>query len=155
MSQMDRISEIVKPIVESKDLLTYNIEWINENGMRILQISIMRKDGTMDIDTCALVSEEVSAKFDEDDFISGEYYLEVCSPGAERELRDLDEVKAAVGDYIYAKLKNPSKGIDDITGTLKSFEDNTLLVEYMEKAAKRKMEIDYDNVSMIRLAVKM
>lgn len=155
MGQLDRISDIVKPIVEGQGLLVYSIEWVHEFNMRILQISIMRKDGTMDIDTCASVSEAISAKFDEDDFISGEYYLEVCSPGAERQLRDEREVFDAIGEYIYIKLKNPMKGIDDIKGVLVSFENRTVLVEYMNKATKKKMEIEYDDIALIRLAVKI
>jgi len=121
--------------------------------MRILQVSIMREDGTMDIDTCAEMSSLIGDMLDREDLISNEYYLEVCSPGAERELRNEEEVLKAVGEYIYIKFKNPKEGMDEIKGYLKDVSDDGYLVEYMDKAVKRKKVIAKDNVALIRLSV--
>lgn len=121
--------------------------------MRILQVSIMREDGTMDIDTCAEMSSLIGDMLDREDLISNEYYLEVCSPGAERELRNEEEVLKAVGEYIYIKFKNPKEGMDEIKGYLKEVSDDGYLVEYMDKAVKRKKVIAKDNVALIRLSV--
>ena len=121
--------------------------------MRILQVSIMIEDGTMDIDTCAEMSSLIGDLLDREDLISNEYYLEVCSPGAERELRNEEEVLKAVGEYIYIKFKNPKEGMDEIKGYLKEVSDDGYLVEYMDKAVKRKKVIAKDNVALIRLSV--
>ena len=116
----------------------------------------MKGDGTMDLDSCAMISEQLSAMLDEKDLIKHEYYLEVCSPGAERELRNFEEVKAAVGEYVYVKLKNVmAKGIYEVLGTLEKCEEGMLSMTYMDKASKRKIDIAYDNVALIRLAVKL
>ena len=64
----------------------------------------MRKDGSMDIDTCAAMSEKISEKLDEVDMIASEYFLEVCSPGAERELKDETQIRDALDEYVYVKL---------------------------------------------------
>lgn len=121
--------------------------------MRILQVSIMREDGTMDIDTCAEMSSLIGDMLDREDLISSEYYLEVCSPGAERELRSEEEVLKAVNEYIYIKFKNPKEGMDEIKGYLREVKEEGYLVEYMDKAVKRKKVIDKDNVALIRLSV--
>jgi len=48
----------------------------------------MFEDGTMDLDTCTLIASEISPLLDESPLKDMKYFLEVCSPGAERELKD-------------------------------------------------------------------
>ena len=115
----------------------------------------MHADGSMDIDTCAIVSEGISALLDESDFISHEYFLEVCSPGAERELRTPQEIAAAVGEYVFVKLKDPKAGMDSVKGTMTAYDEDGIVVEYMAKAVKKKITIDPENIALIRLSVKI
>ena len=155
MDQIQKIKELVAPILEKEEIQLYEVLWHNEGNMRILQIAIMRNDGSMDIDTCADMSEKISECLDEADLISAEYFLEVCSPGAERELKDEAQIKAAIGEYVYVKLRNPKAGMDDVKGTLTAFENNTVYLDYMAKAVKKKAEIEMDNIALIRLSVKI
>ena len=153
MSQISLLKEKIEEEISNQDVLLYDVKWVQEGKMRILQVSIMREDGTMDIDTCAEMSSLIGDMLDREDLISNEYYLEVCSPGAERELRNEEEVLKAVGEYIYIKFKNPKEGMDEIKGYLKDVSDDDYLVEYMDKAVKRKKVIAKDNVALIRLSV--
>lgn len=155
MDQIKRIEEIVQPILNEHNLHLYEVLWRNEGNTKILQIAIMRKDGTMDIDTCSLISEAISTKLDEEDFISYEYFLEVCSPGAERELRTLEEVKEAIEEFVYIKFKNPTAGMNDVKGTLVGVDDDILHLTYMLKAVKKKIDVPYGNIAKIRLSVKI
>lgn len=156
MDQISALREWITAIVEQNGMLVYDISWQPMGNMKSLQVSIMKGDGTMDLDSCAMISEQLSAMLDEKDLIKHEYYLEVCSPGAERELRNFEEVKAAVGEYVYVKLKNVmAKGIYEVLGTLEKSEEGMLSMTYMDKASKRKIDIAYDNVALIRLAVKL
>ena len=156
MDQISALREWITAIVEQNGMLVYDISWQPMGNMKSLQVSIMKGDGTMDLDSCAMISEQLSAMLDEKDLIKHEYYLEVCSPGAERELRNFEEVKAAVGEYVYVKLKNVmAKGIYEVLGTLEKCEEGMLSMTYMDKASKRKIDIAYDNVALFRLAVKL
>ena len=156
MDQISALREWITAIVEQNGMLVYDISWQPMGNMKSLQVSIMKGDGTMDLDSCAMISEQLSAMLDEKDLIKHEYYLEVCSPGAERELRNFEEVKAAVGEYVYVKLKNVmAKGIYEVLGTLEKCEEGMLSMTYMDKASKRKIDIAYDNVPLIPLAVKL
>lgn len=154
MDQISKIKELVTDVLDD-DIQLYDVTWQSEGKNRILQISIMHGDGTMDIDTCAVVSEQISEKLDEADLISAEYFLEVCSPGAERELRDETQIREAVGEFVYVKLKNPKAGLVDVKGTLTAFEEDKVFIQYMDKAVKKKTEIDMDNIALIRLSVKI
>ena len=81
--------------------------------------------------------------------------LDVCSFGAEEELENENEIYEHIGDYVHIELKNPEKGIDSIDGTLASFEENVLNITYFVKGVKKQVAINYENVKLIRLAVKI
>ena len=133
----------------------YELSFVNEGGMRILRVMITKEQGGVDLDTCADVSEEISALLDQHDEESDEYYLEVCSAGAERELRTDDEILDAVNKFVFAKLNKSYKQMNEIKGDLLSFENNVLTISYMDKAVRRNAEINREDISMIRLAVRI
>lgn len=155
MDQLTKIKELITPLFVKEGIVLYDVLWQQEGKSRILQIAIMRKDGSMDIDTCAEMSEKVSELLDEKDLISSEYFLEVCSPGAERELRSTEQIEEAIGEFVYVKLRNPKAGLDEVKGTLTAFQNDIVYLDYMAKAVKKKVEIEMDNIAMIRLSVKI
>lgn len=155
MDQLSRIQELITPVLQNENITLYDVSWQQEGKIRILQIAIMHKDGSMDIDTCAKMSEQISEVLDEQDFIANEYFLEVCSPGAERELKNEQQIKDAVGEYVYVKLKNPTAGMDDVKGVMTAFENGVVSIDYMAKAVKKKTAIELENIALIRLSVKI
>ena len=142
MDQINTIKQSIQSICLEHEIMIYDILWTHEGKHKILQISLMREDGTMDIDTCADMAQLIGDKLDELDLIPYEYMLEVCSPGAERVLRTLDEVKKEINQYIYAKFKKPVGKLNEVKGTLLSVEGNECLIEYMDKAVRRKVTVD-------------
>lgn len=155
MDQEAKIREGILPLLEEMQVKLYDITWTHEGKHKILQIAIEREDGSVDVDLCASVAEVIGAKLDEMDVISFEYMLEVCSPGAERKLRSVQEIKNAVGKYVYAKFKKTIGKLDEVKGTLISVEDNCCCIEYMDKTFKRQIKVNIDDCSLIRLAVKI
>lgn len=155
MDQMTSIKNLIEPVLATMNLHLYELVWRQEGNARILQIAIMREDGTMDIDTCSEVSEKLSEVMDEKDIITSEYFLEVCSPGAERELRSDADIERAIHEFIYIKFKNPKLGLDEVKGTLMAVQGDLLKVDYMAKAVKKHIEIEKDNIAKITLAVKI
>lgn len=155
MDQMTSIKALLTPVLESMNLRLYDCTWRQEGNTRILQVAIMRPDGTMDIDTCADASEHISQILDEKDLIAHEYFLEVCSPGAERELRSEEEIEQAVGEFIYIKFKDPKAGLDEVKGTLVSNHEDHVHLTYMDKAVKKKIDVEKANIAYIRLSVKI
>lgn len=155
MENIKHIETVIEPILQRMNLRLYEIGWHKENQMTILRIALMKDDGTIDIDTCAVVSEQISEVLDEKDLIAHEYFLEVCSPGAERELKSEQDIISALHSYVYVKYKNPKAGRNEITGTLIHADEEALEISYMDKAVKRQTRIERDNVALIRLAVKI
>ncbi len=155
MDHIDKIKELIQPIVASLDLSLYDVKWIQQKKDRILQISIMKSDGSMDIETCSIVSEKISTCLDEEDFISHEYFLEVCSPGAEREIREYDEFFNLIGSHVYVRVKQPIKKMMEFTGEVISVNENELEMTYRDKALTRKVVVEKENIDSCRLAVKI
>ncbi len=153
MTQIEAIKEAVLPILHRHEVILYDVKWVQEGKMKILQVAIMRSDGSMDLDTCQMVSSEISVVLDDIASLSQEYYLEVCSAGAERELRSEQEIHQCVGGNVYLKLHQPVTKINEITGTLIAFDSTVLIVEYKDKQKKKQVEIPLSNVAFIRLAV--
>ena len=120
-----------------------------------MQIAIMHEDGTMDLETCATVSEKISEVLDAQDFISFEYFLEICSPGAERKLRSHDEIVSSTGKHVFVRFKKAVKSMNEVTGDLVSVEGNELTIAYRDKAAVRRVTFNEENIDLIRLAVKL
>ena len=155
MDRREHRKEMFLPVLDEMGVRLYDLVYRNSGRERILEVSIMKQDGSMDLDTCAAVSERLSEVLDEKDPIAEEYTLEVCSPGAEREIRDLNELDAMAGEYVYVRLREPFKKMLEITGEILSVENDLITLEYRDKAARRKAEFTKDNIDYIRLAVRI
>lgn len=154
MELLDQITNMIQPILDTHKVYLDDIEYVKEGNEWYLRIYVEMIEGTLDMDTCVAVSEGISAMMDEKDPIKGEYYLEVSSPGAEKQLKTFEQVQNAVGQYVYAQLINPTNGMDEVEGYIVSIDEQTICFEYLVKNIKKKMSVAYDNVKFIRLAVK-
>ncbi|HPX33393.1 MAG TPA: ribosome maturation factor RimP [Erysipelotrichaceae bacterium] len=154
MLSIQKIESLIKPILEANNIGKFKVS--RKLGKTpILEICIKKIDGEIDLDICEIVSNQISEILDQHDDSNQPYLLDVCSFGAEEVLENEDEIINHIGDYVHIELKNPEKGIDSIDGTLTSFEDNILNITYFIKGVKKQTNINYDNVKLIRLAVKI
>lgn len=155
MDRTEHLRELFLPVLEEMEVRLYDLVYRTNGREHTLEVSIMKKDGSMDLDTCATVSEKLSEVLDKEDPIAEEYTLEVCSPGAEREIKDLDELDGMKGEYVYVRLKHPFKKMLEFTGEILSVEDGLITLEYRDKAARRKAEFTKEDIDYIRLAVRI
>src|SRR5690625_2437273 len=100
---LSSIEEMIQPILDTRGLELYDLKLVNEGPNRFLRIYIDHEKG-IDLDECSIVSELVSEKLDKEDPIKGAYFLEVSSPGAEKPLRNLDELKSNIGKNVFVSL---------------------------------------------------
>lgn len=155
MDRTERLRELFLPALEEMNVKLYDLVYKSNGREHTLEVSIMNQDGSMDLDTCAAASEKLSEILDREDLIAEKYTLEVCSPGAERKIKDLDELDEMKGEYIYVRLKHPFKKMLELTGEILDVKDGLITLEYRDKAAKRKAEFTKENIDYIRLAVRI
>ena len=146
---IEKIKEIILPYLEESQVSLFDIEYVFEDNENILRIYIDNEEGNMDLLTCVNISEGISKLLDASDPINVPYSLEVSSPGAERPLRNEEEVQKAIGKYVYIET---SEGA--VYGTILSFDSGILEIQYLVKNIKKKANINYKDINYIRLAIK-
>lgn len=144
--------EMARPIAESLNLELVDVEYVKEGSNWFLRVYI-DKEGGVDIDECGLVSEKLSAKLDETDPIKEAYFLEVSSPGAERPLKTKADIAAHIGSYVNIKLYEKMNGEKEYEGTIQSFADDVLTLEYKDKTRTKELEVPYEKIAKARLAI--
>lgn len=144
--------ELVKPILQEKNLELVDIEYIKEGTNWFLRVYI-DKDGGIDIAECGEVSEQLSEKLDKSDPIKGMYFLEVSSPGAERPLKTKNDFTNHVNRNVFIKLYEPINGEKEYEGILTAFSNDIATIEYKVKASKKEVEIPFEKIAKARLAV--
>ena len=96
-----------------------------------LQIMAEKADGSgMSVDDCAGISRTISAVLDVEDPISGEYTLEVSSPGIYRPLTRVKDFRRYAGFEASVDMAEPIDGRKRFSGLLIGVDDaDRVLVE--------------------------
>lgn len=153
------VVKIVRPeiekIVSSQNLNLFDLEFVKEDNVWFLRVSIEKDDGSMDFETAEVISTLVSAKLDELDPIEHEYILDVCSPGAERPIRNKEEFIANLNHYITVYLTNKDENNkDSYTGDLLEVNEDYVVLSYKEKTRVKKVEVKFENIEKAHVAIK-
>lgn len=127
-----KLIEIFDPIAETLGLNIVRIRLMGSNkpgGARRLQIMAERKsDGDINVNECARLSRAISAYMDEADPISGEYILEVSSPGIDRPLTRLEDFETYEGYEVRLELDRLAEGRKRFRGVLAGIEDDHIAI---------------------------
>ena len=117
----DKILLLIKDTVEAQNVTLWDVRFVKEGASYYLRVFIDKEDG-VNIDDCTAVSHAIDPVIDEADPIDKSYYLEVCSPGLERELIRPEHFHWAMGREIKVKLYKAVGGSKEIIGTLLKFD---------------------------------
>ena len=123
----DKVYEIIEPAVLSLGVTLWDVRFVKEGASYYLRVYI-DKAGGVTIDDCVAVSHAIDPLIDEADPIDKQYYLEVCSPGVERELTRDWHFSAANGERVRIKLFSAIDGKKEFSGILKTEGDSVTLI---------------------------
>lgn len=122
------VTAIVKPIAERLGLILWDVRFVKEGASWYLRIFI-DKPGGVTLDDCEAMSRAVDEPLDEADPISQAYFLEVSSPGIERELTRPEHFEAMKGRDVSVHLFRPTEdGEKEIIATLVGLEGDRILL---------------------------
>lgn len=127
-----QIEKLARPIVDELGLYLWDVRFEKEGADWYLRIIIDSNDG-ISCDDCEAVSRPLSKLLDEIDPIEQAYYLEVSSPGVERELRKPEHFEVCIGDTVRVKLIRPINGEREFIGELVKYENNVLTIRQAEE----------------------
>ena len=120
-SAAERVYDLIKDTVEAEGVTLWDVRFLKEGASWYLRIFIDKADG-IDINDCVDVTHAVDPLLDEADLISQSYYLEVCSPGIERELSRPEHYEKMKGRQVTVHLIRPRDDKRDFCGRLSSFD---------------------------------
>lgn len=133
----ERVYSLVKETVEQQGVRLWDVVFVKEGASHYLRIFIDSDEG-ISIDDCTNVSRAIDPIIDEADPIDVSYYLEVCSPGIERELTRDEHFRCMVGKNVKVKLFKAIDGVKEFAGRLADFDgDVTLETEERQMRFKR------------------
>ncbi len=146
----DTVWDLILPTVSEQGCSLWDVEYVKEGARRILRITIDRAEG-VDIDCCEAVHRAIDPILDEADPIPDAYYLEVSSPGVEREIRRPFHFEVMMGLKVDVKLFTAVDGVKQRTGLLEGYDENagTVTVDGcvlpLEKVSKISQHFDFND----------
>lgn len=128
MDNIDKLAELIEPVVNKLGFELYHIEFVKEDGENFLRIYI-DKDSGISLDDCEKVSRPVSDLLDETDLIDESYCLEVSSPGIFRTLYNDAHFNKYIGREVNIDLSVPYEEMRKCKGILMSFTHSALNIK--------------------------
>ncbi len=144
----ETVADGIRACVEEQGCILWDVEYLKEGARQILRVTIDREDG-VDIDRCEAVHRAIDPLLDELDPIPVAYYLEVSSPGLERELRLPFHYAYAVGKRVDLKFYTALDGAKQLTGVLSDCSEEGVVVDGkripFDKIAKANIHFDFQD----------
>lgn len=159
--------ELIAPAVEACDVDLWGIEFLPQGKRSLVRIYIdksddqaqepvINEDGEVEqgrgvgVQDCVRVTQQVGAILDVHDPISGEYSLEVSSPGWDRLFFKLEQMQAYIGQQVALRLISAVENRRKFQAKLVAvdLENETIQVE-VEK--QQVLEIDSHNIDKANL----
>lgn len=122
----EKVFSLIEDIVKEQGVQLWDVRFVKEGASWYLRVFI-DKDGGVSIDDCSNVSRAIDPVIDEADPIDVSYYLEVCSPGLERELTRPEHFEKMLGRKIRVGLYKAVDGVKEFTGELKAFNGGAVI----------------------------
>lgn len=145
------LEELIRPVVEGLGYEFWGMEHIAQGKHSLLRIYIeslhaapvseteLTEQGQLvneavsesgiALGDCERVSRQVGAILDVEDPISGDYTLEVSSPGMDRALYALSQYERFKGSMVAIKLRMPYEGRRKYNGTITSVEGQDVVIQ--------------------------
>ncbi|MBE5984183.1 ribosome maturation factor RimP [Lacrimispora sp. AGF001] len=143
-----KTESFLMPLMTENNFELVDVEYVKEAGNWYLRAYI-DKEGGITVDDCEIISRKLGDWLDEKDFIADSYILEVSSPGLGRPLKKDKDFNRSIGEDVDIKLYKPLNKQKDFTGTLLSFDKDTVTIAQEDGA---ELTLNRPEIALIRLA---
>ncbi len=138
-----RLLELLDPAARAAGFEIVRLRLMGGERMRRLQIMAERPDGTMVVEDCGALARAVSQLLDAADPVSGQYLLEVSSPGIDRPLTRLKDFIAWQGCEARIELDRLAEGRKRFKGELAGVEDGHVAINLEGEAETAMLPFDW------------
>jgi len=138
----EHLLNLIEPIVEGLGYECVGVEYNPHPRNGLLRVYIDTEKGIL-LEDCTQVSHQISGILDVEDPISGNYNLEVSSPGAERPFFKLSQFEQFIGSMVTVHVFKPINKRRKLTGQISKVEGNVILL----READQTLEIPFQAMS--------
>lgn len=159
--------ELIAPAVEACDVELWGVEFTPQGKRSLVRIfidkpevgaaeSVVSMDGEeslgrgVGVQDCVRVTQQVGAILDVHDPISGEYALEVSSPGWDRPFFKLEQMSAYIGQQVALRLISAVENRRKFQAKLVSVDIENEVIQ-VEVENQHVLEIDTHNIDKANL----
>lgn len=146
----ERVYSLIEETVKQQGVTLWDVRFLKEGANWYLRVFIDSEKG-IGIDDCTNVSHAIDPIIDEADPIDKSYYLEVCSPGIERELTRDWHLEWAKGKKVKLRLYKALDGKKEFEGILSGVGDSLTLtaenetISFSKESVSKAYLSDFDD----------
>ncbi len=142
----ERVETLIEKTIESLGYQLYDVQYAKEGKDYFLRIFIENPNGTISLEDCEKVNNEIEGMLDEADYIKEQYFLEISSTGVEKIIRKEKHLQENIDEIIDVKLFKPVNNSKEFIGILKKFDEETIYLLVNNEV----VELERKNISLIK-----
>lgn len=142
----ERVETLVEKTIENLGYQLYDVQYAKEGKDYFLRIFIQKENGTISLEDCEKVNNEIEEMLDTADYIKEQYFLEVSSTGIEKQIRKTKHLQENLNEIIDVKLFKPINNNKEYIGILTKFDDESIYL----KVDNQIIEFEKKNISLIK-----
>ncbi|MDF1761743.1 MAG: ribosome maturation factor RimP [Coxiellaceae bacterium] len=146
MASVRQLEAIFTPSVEALGYHIWHCELQTAGKRKILRLLIEGENG-VSANVCAKISRQVSSILDVEDLVSGQYMLEVSSPGMDRPLVKPEHFQQYIGRKVKLKLRMSQQERRQWSGVLQQCDDEQIHLVTDEG----ELDVSLDNIDKANL----
>lgn len=141
-----KIADLLGPAVASLGYELLGVEFSAQGKHSLLRAYIDSEDG-VGIEDCERASRQIGAVLDVEDPVTGQYSLEVSSPGLDRPLFTPEQFARFAGEQVVIKLHAMEQGRRKIVGRIVGVDGQRIQLSVDDKS----MDIDIKDIQKANL----
>lgn len=152
----EKVEELVAKTINDLGYDVYDVMYVKEGKDNYLRIFIDNSEG-ISLEDCEKVNNAITDMLDDANYIKDQYFLEISSPGIERHIRKEKHLQQSIGEDVYVKTFDiiPDLKSKEITGVLKEFDENSILIELDNDTENENIvKIDRKNIALMKRIYK-
>ena len=143
----EKAEALALPFCEELGLDLWDVRFVKEGSEWYLRFFIDKEEG-VNINDCEALSRAVDAPLDEANFIEQAYYLEVSSPGLNREFTKDWHYQQMMGESVLVKLYKAVNGTKELCGALTQKTADTLT---LTPVGEEPVTLSLSDIASVRL----
>ncbi len=143
---IDKIREIIMPVLQEENAELVEIIYRREAGKQILRLLVDR-DGGVKLADCARLNKRIGQVLDERDVIRESYVIEVDSPGIDRLFKTKRDYERAIGRLVRVTLSERIQDKKEYVARLEEVSDMSVKIDVKKKGI---IEIPFEKIVRAR-----